>query len=98
MKIDRDYPFIEEYEEAIDLYCDDEIDDVLTGEDFLDQHNREDLDEVVNSDDFDEEDEYYNELQASGVYPAYADWSDEEDEDFYLEIDLEDEEEDEDFF
>jgi hypothetical protein len=78
-------------------YCDEVIDEI-SGEDFLDQTNRENLDDVVEADDFDSDDEYYNEFQASGAYPAYADWDDEDfDDDYYLELDDQDED-DEDFF
>lgn len=78
-------------------YCDEVIDEI-TGDDFLDQLNREDLDGVVEADDFDEEDEYYNEFQASGAFPVYADWDDADgDNEDYSYDDL-DEEDDEDFF
>jgi hypothetical protein len=77
-------------------YCDEVIDEI-TGDDFLDQLNREDLDGVVEADDFDADDEYYNEFQASGAYPAYADWDDDDDDDDYS-CDYLDDEDDEDFF
>lgn len=57
----------------------DEVIEELEYEDFLDAANREDFSDVADQEDFDPDDEYYNEMQASGEFPAFTDFDDPDD-------------------